>query len=123
MLQNYTMQGRNERGQEGSNSTGAQSLWGRRITAGVAENLNSITSAFFNTVHLLPKDLRFEHGGAKLASAPGAIQLRFGLAALAAYLKPVFGFASFLNRASVIRFPLQSYFHYCFSFQSCHQAL
>jgi len=26
---------------------------------------------FFNTVHLLPEDLRFEHGGAKLASCPG----------------------------------------------------
>jgi len=26
---------------------------------------------FFNTVHLLPKDLRFEHGGDKLASCPG----------------------------------------------------
>jgi len=25
-------------------------------------------STFFNVVHLLPKDLRFEHGGAKLAS-------------------------------------------------------
>ena len=28
------------------------------------------TSTFFNTVHLLPKKLRFEHGGAKLASWP-----------------------------------------------------
>jgi len=25
----------------------------------------------FNTVNLLPKELRFEHGGAKLASCPG----------------------------------------------------
>jgi len=32
---------------------------------------NNITSAFFNTVHLLPKYLSFEHGGAKLASCPG----------------------------------------------------
>ena len=32
---------------------------------------NNVTSTFFNTVHLLPKDLRFEHGGAKLASCPG----------------------------------------------------
>ena len=31
---------------------------------------NDITSIFFNTVHLLPKDLRFEHGGAKLVSCP-----------------------------------------------------
>ena len=34
---------------------------------------NNVTSTFFNTVHSLPKDLRFEHGGAKLASCPGAI--------------------------------------------------
>ena len=32
---------------------------------------NNLTSTFFNTVRLLPKDLRFEHGGAKLASCPG----------------------------------------------------
>jgi len=28
---------------------------------------NIVTSTLFNTVHLLPKDLRYEHGGAKLA--------------------------------------------------------
>jgi len=31
---------------------------------------------FFNTAHWLPKDLMFEHGGAKLFSCPGAIQPR-----------------------------------------------
>jgi len=31
---------------------------------------NNVTSTF-NTMHLLPKDLNFEHGGAKLASCPG----------------------------------------------------
>ena len=41
---------------------------GRRITAEGAKN---VTSTFFNTVHLLPKDLKFENGGAKLASCPG----------------------------------------------------
>jgi len=52
----------------------------RRITAGDAESLhwaekslNNVTCTFFNTVNLLPKDLRFEHGDAKLASCPGAI--------------------------------------------------
>jgi len=35
------------------------------------KSLNNITSTSFNTVHLLPKDLRFEYGGAKLASCPG----------------------------------------------------
>ena len=37
---------------------------------GGAENSNIIASAFFNTVHLLPKDVRFKHGGAKTASCP-----------------------------------------------------
>jgi len=32
---------------------------------------NSVTSTFFNTVHPLPKDLRFQHRGAKLAPCPG----------------------------------------------------
>jgi len=32
---------------------------------------NNVTSTFFNTLHLLPKDIRFEHGDAKLASCPG----------------------------------------------------
>ena len=36
-----------------------------------AKSSNNITSTFFNTVNLLPKELRFEHGSAKLASCPG----------------------------------------------------
>ena len=32
---------------------------------------NTITSTFFNTVNLLPKELRFEHGGTKLVFCPG----------------------------------------------------
>ena len=43
----------------------------RRITLGAAKNPENITSTFFNTVHLLPEHLRFEHGDAKLASYPG----------------------------------------------------
>jgi len=42
---------------------------GRRMTAGSAEKSQQCT--FFNTVHLLRKDFRFEHGFAKLASCPG----------------------------------------------------
>jgi len=38
------------------------------MTAGVPKGPNNVTSTFFNTVHLLPKDLKFEHGGAKLSS-------------------------------------------------------
>ena len=44
---------------------------GRRITLEVPKSPNNVTSTFFNTVHLLPKYLRFEHGGGKLASCPG----------------------------------------------------
>jgi len=41
------------------------------MTAGAPKSSNNVTSTFFNTVHLLPKDLKFEHGGIKLASCPG----------------------------------------------------
>ena len=34
---------------------------------GVSKRPNNVTSTFFNTVHLLRKDLRFEHGDPKLA--------------------------------------------------------
>ena len=44
---------------------------GRWITTGAPKSPNNVASTFFNTVHLLPKDLRFEHWGAKLASCPG----------------------------------------------------
>jgi len=57
------MQGRNE---GGHNSTGAESLWGER------KSPKNVTSTFFNTVHLLLKDLRLEHGAPNLILAPGA---------------------------------------------------
>ena len=45
----------------------------RRITAlgtesprGVPKSPNNVTSTFFNTVNLLQKELRFEHGGGHL---------------------------------------------------------
>jgi len=41
------------------------------MTANGAEKSRQCQNTFFNKVHLLPKDLRFEHGGAKLASCPG----------------------------------------------------
>ena len=41
------------------------------MSAGAPKSSNNVTSTFFNTVHLLPKDLKFEHGGAKRASCPG----------------------------------------------------
>jgi len=71
-------QGRNEGGQRVHNSLGAKALWGSQITVGGVECLrewskipNNVRSTSFNTAHLLPKDLRFDHGGAKLASCPG----------------------------------------------------
>ena len=47
------------------NSPGAE--WLR----GAPQSPNNISSIFFNTLHLLPKDVRFKHGGAKLAFWPG----------------------------------------------------
>ena len=37
----------------------------------VPKNPDNVTSTFFTTAHLLPKNLWFEHGGAKLAPYPG----------------------------------------------------
>ena len=36
-----------------------------------SKSSNNVASIFFNTVDLLPKDIRFEHGGVKLASCLG----------------------------------------------------
>jgi len=57
---------------------------GRRIIMGMANHCgrlkclsvapkspNNFASTFFNTVNVLPKSLRFEHGGNKLATCPG----------------------------------------------------
>ena len=40
-----------------------------RITVG-GQKVTTMSQAFFKTVHLFPKDLRFEHGDAKLTSCP-----------------------------------------------------
>ena len=40
------------------------------MIAGSPNNPNNVTRTFFNTVHLLPEDLRFENEGAKLVSCP-----------------------------------------------------
>jgi len=47
---------------------------GHRITTGAPNDCGAAEmsqSTFFNTVHLLPRYLRFDHGGAKPASCPG----------------------------------------------------
>jgi len=51
--------------QGGHIAHGAKSL-------GSPKSPKNVASAFFIRVHLLPKDLRFERGGARLASYPGA---------------------------------------------------
>ena len=67
------------RGKGGHNSPDAESLCEQRITVGGAapRSPNNVTSTFYDTVHLLPNDIRFEHGGAKLASCPGALPSLF----------------------------------------------
>jgi len=71
------LQGRNEGEQGEHNSPDAESQQGApnhygecRVTAGAPKSPNNITSAFFNAVHLLLKDLKLEHDVAKLASCP-----------------------------------------------------
>jgi len=55
--------GRDEGGKGGHNSPGTESLWRRHKVPTMSQILSSI--------HLLPKDLRFEHRGAKPLSCPG----------------------------------------------------
>jgi len=55
-------------------TVGAPNHYGeRRMTAGTPKSPNNVTDVFFNAVYLLPKDLKFEHGGAKLASIARAL--------------------------------------------------
>ena len=51
------------RGEGGTISQARNHCWGPK-------GHNNVICTFFKTVHLLPKDLRFEHGGAKLVSCP-----------------------------------------------------
>jgi len=88
--------------QGGYNSPGAESLWWRQMTARAPKSPNNITNTFFNTVHLVPKDLGFEHEGrVKLASCPGRhlTSLR-----LWTDVKPYCNF-SFQNKVFVSSFP------------------
>jgi len=62
--------GRNE-GARGRNYPGAESLWEHWNIAGAPKNHSIVTRTFFNAVHLLPEDLRFENWAAELASCSG----------------------------------------------------
>jgi len=61
---------------------GAESLQGRPIIVRVPKSPNNVTSTLFNTIYLLPKDLRFEHGAPNLLLTPGAILPRYSPASL-----------------------------------------
>jgi len=53
------------------------------MTRGAApKSPNNVTSTFFNTPHLLPKDIRFEQGTPNLLLAPGAISPRYAMSAV-----------------------------------------
>jgi len=48
-------------------------MWAPNHCGGREKVPKIVISTFLNTVYLLPKDVKFEHGGAKLLLAPGAI--------------------------------------------------
>jgi len=58
------MQRRNEGGKEGA------ILWAPNLCGG-RRKVPTMSQVLSSTAHLLPKDARFEHGGAKLVSCPG----------------------------------------------------
>jgi len=58
-------QGRNEGGQGRHNSPGANSLWGRWITAGGAEKSQQCHNYFLQYSEFAFEKLRFDHRGAK----------------------------------------------------------
>ena len=49
----------------------AESLRDAELLRKAPKSPNNVTSTFFNTVNLLSKELRFDHGGAKLVFCPG----------------------------------------------------
>jgi len=63
-------QGRNEGG-KGEQFSGRRITMGPPNHCGVPKSPKNVASTFFNTVNLLQKELRFEHGSAKLAFCPG----------------------------------------------------
>jgi len=66
-------QGRNEGEQGGHNPQTPNHYGGAEWLRGTQKIPNHVWRTFFNTVNLLPKDVSFEHGDAKLASFPGRL--------------------------------------------------
>ena len=53
-----------QRGEQGGAIPQAPNHYGgAKRLRGAQKSSNNVTSTFFNIVHLLPKDLSFEHGG------------------------------------------------------------
>jgi len=65
------MEGRNEGDKRGIITRAPNHCGGAEWLREVQESRSSVKYFLKYTVHLLPKDLRFEHGGAKRASCPG----------------------------------------------------
>ena len=68
----HRRQGRNERGQGGAITRGPSHYGGAKSLRGAPKSPTNVTSTSFNTVHLLPKELRFEHGGRQTCFLPRA---------------------------------------------------
>jgi len=64
-------QGRNDGGKVSTIPLAPNQYGGAESLHGAPKRPNNATSTFFNILHLLPKYLRFEHRGAKLAYCPG----------------------------------------------------
>jgi len=69
-------QGGNEGDKETTITRGQNHHGGVESLHGAPKRFNNVVSTFFkyNTVHMIPKDLRLDHGGANLLTVPGAIQ-------------------------------------------------
>jgi len=67
----WRKQGRNDGGQGGTIPRAPDHWGGAKCLLVARKSPNNFTGTFFNTVNFLPKGLRFERGGAKLASRPG----------------------------------------------------
>jgi len=66
------VQGRNEGGEGGTILRAPNHYGAAEWLRWAPKSPDNVTSTFFNGVHLLTKDLRFEYGGAKLASCFGS---------------------------------------------------
>jgi len=84
LLRNHGLHCRGNEGGKGSTIPGAPNQYeGRR-------KFQQYHMCFLHAIHLLPKDLRFEHGGAKVASCPGRHLTSLGLGCTCSMPETVF---------------------------------